>query len=290
MSKFYCRFCHIYIDDNRAQRTQHELGSRHREAVERSIASSRAEKQKQQHAERDLEAQLQAIDAAARESLKETSDEAELSLPESCTLSRKRKSPEDREWKGEHDIGNLNDREIYTIDGRSYMAGDEFKDKLVPGTFCEVFIEEDDKGWLPASISIRHDQDIPNSDAKITTFDVTYFQVDDAGASTPGFATGIKPDCLRLECHNDGPELNMEDVVVEETQEVEESTGLGKWETVVVHEEVDEFQPRLPKQSKHGTHEGVSLKSTNTVLNEELGGGDKLVGFKRKKKKPRLSN
>ena len=255
MSKFYCRFCKIYIDDNRAQRTQHELGSRHKEAVERSLASQRAKKQKEQQTERDIEAQLEAIDSAARRSINETFGESTKSLSGNDTLSRKRKA-EGTAWNDECEGGNGDNGGIYTIDGRSYMTGDEHKDKLIPGTLCEVFIEEDEKGWLPASISLRHDQDIPHSDAKITTFDVTYFEIDNAGSSVPVFATSIKPDCLRIEYHGTIPEASG---VVEEAREVVESTGLGKWQTIDADEEkqYETEEPRPPRARARGTHEGV---------------------------------
>ena len=281
MSKYHCRFCNIYIDDNTAQRRQHELGSRHKEAVKRSLEAKKAQKKLSQNEERDLEAQLQAIDEAARESI---ASEAEAHTP--AQQSRKRKASE---WKEEHDEGDGDgdDGGIYTVDGQSYMAGDVHIAKLVPGTLCEVHIEEEDKGWMPASISLKHEQEIPHSDARITTFDVTYFQVDETtGVSISGFATGIKPDCLRLEYRKYSPEETKEGEE-EEVREVVESTGLGQWESVAIDEEQgeEEEESKPPKQKARGQHAGVSLKTTTAVLNEDLGSGGKLVGFKKKKKK-----
>ena len=77
-TKYFCKVCRLYIDDNKAQRLQHENGSKHRDAVEKSRAVAREQKLEVLANERKLAQTLQGINRAARKDLSIDKDESTL--------------------------------------------------------------------------------------------------------------------------------------------------------------------------------------------------------------------
>ena len=320
MSKYYCRSCGIYIDDNKAQRLQHENGSKHKQAVLQWQQQAREKKKEVLDGEKNVENVLKEIDRAAREDLAKydadlssSSDPVSKPQPQSqprqCQQQRQEHNPQASKHIGgdANEGGNGENEEGFYKDGEKYyMEGDLHVSKLQPGTLCELFVEELE-AWVPASVTLRNDLEIPNVEALVTTLDVTYFpQAVDSSATAPGFAAGVSPELIRLECENYVPPSSSSSKEGEAGDgadavgPVEESTGLGKWESVAVDEgekeDVQEEEEEASKAKKMiSTHndnkpskrdyKGISLSTAKSVANESLNESGKTVGFKKKRRK-----
>jgi hypothetical protein len=325
MSKYYCRSCGIYIDDNKAQRLQHENGSKHKQAVLQWQQQAREKKKEELDSEKNVENVLKEIDRAAREDLAKydadvssSSDSVSKPQPQSQPRQYQPQRQERNPQASIHTEGDANksgndenEEGIYKDGEKYYMQGDVHVSKLQPGTLCELFVEELE-AWVPASVTLRNDLEIPNVEALVTTLDVTYFpQAVDSSATAPGFAAGVSPELIRLECENYAVPPSSSSSKEGEAGDgagvvgpVEESTGLGKWESVAVdegekeevqEEDVEEEEEAMKAKKMISTHnhnkpskrdyKGISLSTAKSVANESLNESGKTVGFKKKRKK-----
>ena len=315
--RYYCKVCSLFIDNNKAQRLQHERGGKHIANQEKLRISAKERKQATANSEKELQDTLLEIERAAREDL--ANDELPVHgnafMPpptyihaSSGSISGVIAGHTRVETSVHNNDTNDDGNGIYEENGTFYMQGDVNIQRLQPGSLCELFVEDLDE-WVPASLSLRHDMEIPNSDAVSTTFDVTYFPqaVEEAQESAPpGFAADVRPQNIRILC--DPPSTIVLSAVEEQGEEeeegadkggkveVEESTGLGKWESVVI-ESADErgkdedngtrkeLHSEKNKNSKR-EYKGVSIQTSRTVQNDSLSAGDgKMTKFKKRRKK-----
>lgn len=315
-TKYFCKVCRLYIDDNKAQRLQHENGSKHRDAVEKSRNVAREQKLEVLANERKLAQTLQSINRAARKDLS-------LDKDESTPTSGSGLPPDSSVFHGAgggfgggfsgivtqpnneaSDVNDEGDDEDYGDEGmgiyeegkKFYMKGEVHVEKLQPGTFCELFVEEMD-AWVPASVSLRHDVVDSDSETVSTSFDCTYFpQVSDP--APPGWRDNVRPQDLRLAYEKPAPSSSAgsraSNIDESQQQNVEENTGLGKWESVLVVDEPnevaddrvkDEHEPQKEPAKKGNKREyrGVSLQTTRSLENDISEG--KMTKFKKRRMK-----
>jgi hypothetical protein len=313
-TKFFCKACRIYIDNNKAQRFQHESGARHKAALEKARQLAREQKLEVAANEKKLAQTLQSIAQAAR---KDLDLDKELSPPTDAASGQPFiaaiHTSHSRGFSGNvviqiDDQGGTDSRDdgneeegIYEEKGVFYMQGEKHLDKLQPGTLCELYVE-DLKKWVPASLSLRHESKIPNDSAN-TTFDVTYFPQAGEGSDPvpPGWCDNVKPQELRLVYDKPVPSSTLsigEGASNKEESKLplpdkDESTGLGKWESVLdepkegsgINGEGDERQrmEHVKKGSKR-EYKGISLQTTRSLQNDSLAEG-KMTKFKKRRKK-----
>ena len=68
-AKHYCKFCSVWVSDNKMSIQLHETGAKHREKVELFHKTRREEKLHGKHSERELKQQMEEIERAAKEAV-----------------------------------------------------------------------------------------------------------------------------------------------------------------------------------------------------------------------------
>mmetsp|Transcript_26612 Transcript_26612/g.39541 ORF Transcript_26612/g.39541 Transcript_26612/m.39541 type:complete len:395 (+) Transcript_26612:60-1244(+) len=155
---------------------------------------------------------------------------------------------------------NLRDKEgssgVYTVRGVTYLEGQYFEDRLVGDTECEIFVEEEDD-WCAGKIIRCRNVAVPNTEVVQKTFDVEYVSTSSDCALGMKTESGVKSDRIRL--------IQRAPVA---PVTVEESTGLGKWQTVAVRE-VNEEEERKKQQQREKEAEKQRAKAMKASLEED---------------------
>ncbi|KAJ1732503.1 hypothetical protein LPJ61_002016 [Coemansia biformis] len=81
-NKYWCKYCGIFVFDNRSSRSQHESGAKHRDNVQKYLRQIGKDAEAKSHAEAKLSAQLAKIEEAAAQSyLEDVGSGADAPLP-----------------------------------------------------------------------------------------------------------------------------------------------------------------------------------------------------------------
>eukprot|EP01041_Mallomonas_annulata_P007167 gene7167-14590_t len=277
-AKFHCKYCKVWMSDNKQSKLLHDTGLTHKRNVELFHKQKRDEKLHGARSEKELKQQLADIEKSAREAIQndrlsssgmfhtnaahlpppppprhqQTLDSSkEEPVPLSHTFAANATTTNHRPVLSSSAIESISEnlREdssgIYTVRGITYLEGQKFEHKFIGGCSCEIFVEAMDD-WLPATIEQCKDISVPHTTITLRTFIVVY-KLQSEGVEKEVREEEVKSDRLRLVLDASSTLTVTEDGDVVEknsasasVSQVVESTGLGAWTTVSVKITTDE--------------------------------------------------
>ena len=268
--KHFCKYCNVWMHDNKPSIRHHEGGTKHKEAMENFFREKREAKQGAAMGDKDLNKELREIEKAA---LAQAAQDAAMfggaaaalpPLPPARTLQPpggrkppppptrrddggggyRRDKDEDEQEKIERlkaqaqakaEAVELEGR--YTVDGITYLEGKRFDAKLTTGTACQLWVEAADE-WAEARILRVQVTAVPNTDLVLRKFTVAYrLSTQAAEEEEEQEEEDVIPDRLRM------VEAQVKKLPPPPPA-VEQSTGLGGWQTVAVREVDEEAERR----------------------------------------------
>jgi hypothetical protein len=198
-AKFYCKYCNVWIADNKPSRQHHDTGVKHKEKVSLFNKKKREDKLFGAKSEHDLKQQLASIEKAALQAVAQDREE----LPGMFGISSSVSTAYHHRNSNQSNLGilsNLSERQStfslknidqtntlesiaknlredetgrYTIKGQTYLEGRFHEEKLKTNVECEIFIESLDE-WIPAIILSSKEIVVPHTEIKLKSFRVKY--------------------------------------------------------------------------------------------------------------------
>eukprot|EP00604_Paraphysomonas_vestita_P003920 CAMPEP_0174823304 /NCGR_PEP_ID=MMETSP1107-20130205/23327_1 /TAXON_ID=36770 /ORGANISM="Paraphysomonas vestita, Strain GFlagA" /LENGTH=257 /DNA_ID=CAMNT_0016045353 /DNA_START=164 /DNA_END=938 /DNA_ORIENTATION=+ len=145
---------------------------------------------------------------------------------------------------------------VYTIRGVTYLEGKFHEDLLNTGKKCEIFVESEDE-WCSGEIIGCHLIPIPHTEIINKLYDIKYTPINSSEEKTEN---KVKSDKIRL---------------IRPTI-VQESTGLGSWQTVSTRiineeEEYEKEKQRELEEEKEREKVKQEMKKENDSLLADIG-------------------
>lgn len=269
-AKFFCKFCNIWIADNKPSRQHHDNGVKHKISIELYHRKKRDEKLYGARSERDLKQQLYNIEKAAIDAV--FSDKAdnndifhqnsELNAtpapppppPHSKLYSQANEAFQNYDSK--FGLSKVEDSTgIYQVRGQTFLEGKKFEEKFKTGVKCEIFLEDEDE-WVSCVIDRRKERPVPHTQITLKFFDVTISKQLPDGSTVPSKVENVKLDQLRFAITN-FEEKSLEANLLNPLPAVplpvviDDTTGVSAWQTVsiiTIDEEEEEERRRIREE------------------------------------------
>ena len=268
--RYYCKFCNVYVLDNKSQVDKHNSGNKHKRQIEEHLKRQRKNKMRESRNERQLEKELAGIARAAGAAVGTTGGASGLTYkPQAWDSMRERPTPkqgmeisistdlgdgkganvgsDEGEGAGDGDFTAKPEarKGLYAIGEDWYLEGSKCENLLYPLAEVQVYVEAIDD-WaegIVLSVSQQEGEATNNGDLP----PVNAISAPGVGEHTEGptwvveyvtpeggMATiaDVTSDDLRIRCTSSGVVLSAEEAR-------DEDTGLGGW-TTVLEEVVDE--------------------------------------------------
>ncbi|TMW57094.1 hypothetical protein Poli38472_003019 [Pythium oligandrum] len=304
--RHYCRYCNAWMQGDKNSIRHHEQSGRHKGMVEAELKKKRKEKSNAVHAERDLQQQLREIEQAAQARFAQ--DMASSGAPPPPPPRPGRPAPglagprskgdgQGRDYDPSRhahapeeetiEPPKQDDRGIYMVRGSVYLEGKRHEEQLVVGSACQIWVEEADE-WLDALIEKAVVHRVPNTELTFRRFSITYMS---PMANAPVTETELLADRLRIRLPDvmtiEDAERMIQKVESGEAETIEEAhipvdetTGMGEWSTVVIHEidESEEAVAQRQAEAELAEAKQAEEEKRREALEDFSGQGDDALG------------
>lgn len=271
-AKYHCKYCKVWIADNKPSRALHDSGLTHKRNIELFHKKKREDSLHGALSERDLQKTLADIERSAKEALANDRLEsaglfhmnASLPIPRPPPIQHNSISSIDQpfaisnpdtssSFSNKHDNSrnsidlppisasaqdaisqNLREDKsgVYTVRGVTYLEGQYHEERLTTGKDCEIFIESVDD-WISASILGCKETSVPNTEIKLRRYKVAFTLEMPSGGEKEVVDDDVKSDRLRVRLDQSREAVTEEGAIVA-VKPMVASTGLGVWQTVSV--------------------------------------------------------
>lgn len=255
-ARYHCRICNAWMPDTAQARQQHEAGKRHRDNAKDALAKKRAEKQAAEKAERQLKVTLRDIEEKARAAMGGGAGAGPAPGPAPAgpaAAAPERSGDAGGKVRGEErapapsaavEAAAESAPSSYFVRGVEYLEAKHHADAFSQGRRCEVWVEEAEE-WANARVVGVAETHVPHSAVSVRRYTLRYPL---SRPAVPPAAARVEPleaDLLLVDpersasvfveeprVHPD--RMRVRAAVARDEVEVDEATGMGRWETVSV--------------------------------------------------------